>query len=903
MPAPRFHGWRTQLPLIVVLLSFVLLILVPVVIHRNTSAASKALREEVRPAGALVSELQQQLALEAAATRGYVYSGEARYIGAHQRARALRVQAYNELLPLATRFGPKFERDIRQMGRILHEADELLDAFYTGRLSRAEYMRYFPLQQRRFEDVVALTVLAQQEIDRVVSRYQARIIALERAGATLTVLLTVVAVIAALLVAQLSDRYRKLARDFEARAQRQQALREIGSQLSSLLSTQEVIRQVAESAVRMTPAFGAYVERTENGPGTEVEVVAVSGAGTPALGTRIPYPGSLSEAIIESGEAEIVSEVGAIGERMAPYLESSCNHCSGMIVALSSDERVLGALVLLRGQNEPHFTRDEANFIHVLADLASAALRRVMLLETIRESEARYSTILEHLHEIVWLSSPDYSTFYYLSPAYERIFGRSREEFLNSPVTYFDSVHPEDREWVRRVRLDNGASELEYRIIRPDGEVRWIWSRIYPIRNERGEVFRLVGIGEDVTQRKLAEAERERRLALERRTHAEIVTVLESITDAFYALDRDLRFVYVNQGAERLLNRKREELIGQSVWDMFPDLRGTKVERAYRYVLQTRRSAHMELYYAPIDKWLEGRLYPSETGVSVFFQDVTERIHAAEERQKLLRREQQARREAEERRAELDRVQESRSRLMRGFSHDLKNPLGAADGYLQLLEEGIVDSLTESQRKSVLRVRGSIRTALNLIDDLLALERAEAGELEIDHELVDVPRVVRDAVEEYRAKAQAKGLQLELSCERELPAVQSDPARIKQVVTNLLSNAVKYTEHGRVHVRIDERAGADSPAPGRWLTVDVIDTGPGIPGDQQKLLFQEFRRLKSAKKHPGAGLGLAMSRSVARALHGAITLESRPGVGSTFTLWIPLDPQAGHAGEKRHAAD
>lgn len=243
--------------------------------------------------------------------------------------------------------------------------------------------------------------------------------------------------------------------------------------------------------------------------------------------------------------------------------------------------------------------------------------------------------------------------------------------------------------------------------------------------------------------------------------------------------------------------------------------------------------------------------------------------------------------ESERRRQELLRLTESRSRLMRGFGHDVKNPLGAADGQLQLIEEGIVDEVSAEVREGISRARRSIRAALGLIEDLLALARWEAGQVEVEQAPTDVRDAARTIVEEYRAQAEGKGLTLHTELPDELPIIESDPARIRQVLSNLLSNAVKYTETGWIAVRVEEREGGAAPGPGRWIAVDVADTGPGIPEEKQELMFKEFTRLEPGARR-GAGVGLAMSRRIARALNGDVTVDSAPGRGSTFTLWLPL---------------
>lgn len=902
MAQQRFNRWSSQLPLALVLISFLSLLLFPVLIQRRITELRRYIWQEINPAHTLITEMQLQLALEASGTRAYLLTGNPQYAALHRDARALRSQAYDRLFALASEIGPDVERGILALGGELRPADQLLNDLYAGRISRSDYITRLPEQQERFYRSSAIADTIQQTLDNLSRVYEARVLATERLGRSVTIVLTVFALLAALLVARLGSRYRMLAQDLDARARQQEGLTDIARQLGEAMTVGEVIQEVASSALRVANALGAYVEQTAtSAPEDHVEVVAIAGEGTPMVGTRIPYPGSLSEQIIDSHRPDIVTGVGEIGQRLAPYLESSCPHCSGLIVPLSSESRVLGALVLLRGGDQPQFSHGEAAYIHVLGDLASAALRRVTLIDGLRESEAKFRLMTDHLRDIIWMATPDLSELFYVSPAFERIVGRSPEFVYSDPRAYYSVVHPEDRERVIKARLHEQVSDLKYRILRPDGEIRWIWSRIWPIRDEHGEVFRVVGISEDITASRAADAERERRLAIEREGHERITTILESITDAFYALDARWRFIYINHEAEHLLRESREELRGRVVWEAYPDLVGTNLDRAYHRALREHTTVQFEMYYAPFDTWFDVRVYPSDGGLSVFFRDVSERVRATAERERLLAGEREARIESEQRREELNRVSESRSRLMRGFSHDLKNPLSAADGYLQLLEEGIVDSLTPAQKKSVARVRGSIGNALNLIDDLLAMERAQAGEFEVNRELLSLPKIAADAVDEFRAKADARGLQLKLDIDGELPAVESDPARIRQVIGNLLSNAVKYTDHGGVTVRIAERERPRLPGSGRWIAVDVIDTGPGIVPNQQKAVFQEFHRLKSTRGQPGAGIGLAMSRSVARALHGEITLASEPGVGSTFTLWLPL--RMDQAADRREAAD
>jgi len=244
-------------------------------------------------------------------------------------------------------------------------------------------------------------------------------------------------------------------------------------------------------------------------------------------------------------------------------------------------------------------------------------------------------------------------------------------------------------------------------------------------------------------------------------------------------------------------------------------------------------------------------------------------------------------REAEQRRAALADAVASRARFMRGVSHDLKNPIHAIDGHAQLLEDEMRGPLTVEQRDSIARIRRSTRALLGLIEDLLELGRAEAGQLTVTLDRVVLCDVVRDAVEEHRAAAQAAGLALVNADGGSQTILVTDPARVAQVLGNLLSNAIKYTPPGgRIEVTT-ELSGRRDGDDGARLAIHVADDGPGIPVERREEIFGEFTRLATVDK-PGAGLGLSIARRVARLLGGDVTVSGGQRGGARFTLWLPM---------------
>ena len=330
------------------------------------------------------------------------------------------------------------------------------------------------------------------------------------------------------------------------------------------------------------------------------------------------------------------------------------------------------------------------------------------------------------------------------------------------------------------------------------------------------------------------------------------------------------QLLFVNLAYELIWGRSREELYARPMvflQGVHPDDR----ERV-REAFATPQTSEFSLEYRVVTpagelRWVSTRGFPVRDAAGTIYRrvSITEDI------------------------SERKRIAASHQRLLRGFTHDVKNPLGAAQGYLSLLEEAVFGELTPQQIEAIRHARRSIHAALDLVAQLLEIERAEAGELSIDRSLVDIAIVTWNIVEDFRGAANAKGLKLDLLPARaeDTLAVETDRARVHQILANLVSNAVKYTQPGgcitvRAHVADD----AEAPRPGRWIAVSVADNGPGIPIDKQKALFREFTRF-SPNAAEGSGVGLAISQQMATALGGTITVTSAPGEGSTFILWVP----------------
>lgn len=246
------------------------------------------------------------------------------------------------------------------------------------------------------------------------------------------------------------------------------------------------------------------------------------------------------------------------------------------------------------------------------------------------------------------------------------------------------------------------------------------------------------------------------------------------------------------------------------------------------------------------------------------------------------------RQEAADALAESARTTEARTRLLRGVTHDVKNPLGAARGYTELLAMGVKGPLTPEQAPLVEGAQRSIDSALAILADLLDFARVDSGGMAVNHVEVDLGAIVREAVADYRAQAATTGHVIEAEAGEARVVAFTDPLRVRQVLDNLISNAIKYTPPpGRIVVRLVPRvepAPLDTPA----SAIEVSDTGPGIPPDRREAVFEEFTRLDEGSAAKGHGLGLAIARGVSRLLGGELSIADTTS-GATFVFLIPLD--------------
>jgi len=238
-------------------------------------------------------------------------------------------------------------------------------------------------------------------------------------------------------------------------------------------------------------------------------------------------------------------------------------------------------------------------------------------------------------------------------------------------------------------------------------------------------------------------------------------------------------------------------------------------------------------------------------------------------------------REIEVKSRELETASRHKSEFLANMSHELRTPLNAIIGFSEVLSERLFGDINDKQAEYLDDIVVSGRHLLTLINDILDLSKIEAGRMDLDRSLFDLPGAIGNALSLVRERAQRRGITLTSELDPALGAIDADERKVKQVLINLLSNALKFTPEGGT-------VGVHARMAGDFAEVAVSDTGVGIPPEDQAAVFEEFRQVGAASKRAeGTGLGLAISRKFIELHGGTIRVDSEVGRGSTFTFTLP----------------
>jgi signal transduction histidine kinase len=230
---------------------------------------------------------------------------------------------------------------------------------------------------------------------------------------------------------------------------------------------------------------------------------------------------------------------------------------------------------------------------------------------------------------------------------------------------------------------------------------------------------------------------------------------------------------------------------------------------------------------------------------------------------------------------ELEAASRHKSEFLATMSHELRTPLNAIIGFSQVLQQQMYGPLNEKQADYVNDVLSSGQHLLNLINDILDLAKVEAGRMELQPSTFELPEILENAASMVRERATRQGIGLTVATDGSVGGMEGDERKVKQILFNLLSNAVKFTPSGGT-VALVARATDEQ------VVISVRDTGIGISADDQEKIFEEFYQVGASRTQEGTGLGLALTRRLVELHHGELSVESEPGVGSTFTVTMPL---------------
>lgn len=366
------------------------------------------------------------------------------------------------------------------------------------------------------------------------------------------------------------------------------------------------------------------------------------------------------------------------------------------------------------------------------------------------------------------------------------------------------------------------------------------------------------------------------------RRAASLRAIIERLPDGIVIVDHQGDIRFANPAAELLFDRGAHELVGTAFGFALVVGETTEIEIVQR---GGGGVVHAELRVVETE-------WENEQVELVSLRDITDRKQAEERAQQLVF-EREARLEAEA-------ASRAKSEFLAIMSHELRTPLNAVLGYSELLELGISGPLTDKMREQIGRIRMSAKHLLGLVNDILDLAKVEAGRLSVSSGPASASGTVEAAIALIQPQAAARGLELTVSPLAEpSPVYLGDDERVRQVIVNLLSNAVKFTPPGgKITVAVALTSSPDSTArlqPHRqYVSFRVADTGSGIAEDKLLSIFDPFVQVDSghSRAREGSGLGLTISRRLARLMGGDLTLSTKVGEGSTFTLWLPADELA-----------
>ncbi len=489
------------------------------------------------------------------------------------------------------------------------------------------------------------------------------------------------------------------------------------------------------------------------------------------------------------------------------------------------------------------------------------------------ETQERFMQISQTVEEVFYLVTPDNSEMLYVNPAYETIWGRSCQSLYENPKSFLDAIHEEDRENVLHAfnkGIRTGLFDLEYRVVRPNGDIRWVRSRSHPVKNSKGDVYRHAGTAVDITEYKMTQQQLNESLKdlLESQRIAHIGTWRLNVKTNAVLWSEELYKMYLFDPSQPVPPyTEHMKLFTPESWD-----------RLSHALEQTRtRGIPYELELMTVTKegtngwmWVRGEAEKNELGEIVAIWGAAQDISVYK----------QVEQELIEAKEAAEAASAAKSQFLSNMSHEIRTPMNGFIGILQLLER---EGLSEEQKELIDIATVSAHSLLALVNDILDYSKIEAGKLALENEVFDLKALVDETVALFSISARAKGISLTYDIERDTPReLRGDAFRLKQVLSNLLGNAIKFTHEGFVHVSV--RLAFTNAEGQASLAFKVKDTGIGIDKVNQPKLFKRFHQVDNSntRLYGGSGLGLSICKGLVEKMGGRIWFESQAYAGSTF---------------------
>ncbi|TWH42912.1 PAS domain-containing sensor histidine kinase [Dulcicalothrix desertica] len=522
------------------------------------------------------------------------------------------------------------------------------------------------------------------------------------------------------------------------------------------------------------------------------------------------------------------------------------------------------------------FRYENTDNIEYIASLAEEiTLPNLSLIDPeLIDIEESFSQLLDNLDIAFWIFAPDISDCYYISSGFEKIWGYSCASIYEYPRLLFESIHPDDREMVLKACLgkENCTLEQEYRIICPDGKVRWVYQRTFVVNQKNGSSYRQVGIAEDITSRKLAEIsliEREEKFQ-QFANHAEIV---------FWVCDLDIsNFYYISPGYEKIWGRPCNEIYSNPM-SFLKFVHPDDIERVSAVAVGDN-ACNMDEEYRIIRpdgtmRWVRDRTFPiyDEDGnlfrMAGVAKDITHRKQAEEQILKALQRERE--------------LSESKTKFIATTSHEIRTPLATIQSSCDMLQYYINNLTEEKKQAHFYKIETSIKRITEIVQNLLILSEVEANALQFKPKNVDVVKLCQNIINTLINNSENQNRLKFMAPTSSIEALL-DSQLVCHIITNLLENALKYSS-------IDSEVKLDVNFYEQAIVFNVEDQGIGIPPEDIARIFDSFYRANNVSTVSGTGLGLSIVKQCVNLHKGEIVVNSIIGKGATFSVKLPTAVQ------------